>query len=410
MQTFSGILVLLSFAFFGIGVITGGMVLISVSLILFLIGMSLFAFTVDSEERARIKEKAQKEAAETAETIYKQCIQRNITDISSAESQNALMIIASNCGIKDLSQAIKAYNNGKMMNEEEKAKILAANPPKPQISRFEAARNSDKMQYHSDLDIANITGKDKYLTKLSAEYEEISKEYHTLQNSIEACDRLCSSSYSSSNYSYKKKNTVATAAVVGTILGPAAGVAAAQKARDDNIAAAEFADNEARQRERERKQFSDLSQEFTSRLKNVSNQYFKLQKIMEPFESRLVDELNTQTKFNDLAISEVYTKVNDNKNVIVIANISVNKKISLFGKSAIFDGSLLVTVRSNDGLITGVGYYNAPGYNETDLSKVGFAQQESIEVLCIVDNYQNITESTTFTATFEPYHLWYIEK
>lgn len=134
------------------------------------------------------------------------------------------------------------------------------------------------------------------------------------------------------------------------------------------------------------------------------------QKLIESIDEKLFDKDNQDKKFRLLKFSNVECTVLESGNIEVSGNIKINKELKILDADAILDGSLKVIVYDNEDNEVAHGYYSAPGFDETDLTKIGFDKVESFNVLCKSDDCDKIDLDGKYYCEIQANRLWIIER
>lgn len=134
------------------------------------------------------------------------------------------------------------------------------------------------------------------------------------------------------------------------------------------------------------------------------------QRLIESIDEKLFDKDNQDKKFRLLKFANVECTVLESGNIEVSGNIKVNKELKILDADAILDGSLKVIVYDSEDNEVAHGYYSAPGFDETDLAKIGFDKVDSFNVLCKADDYDKIDLDGEYYCEIQANRLWIIEK
>ena len=111
-----------------------------------------------------------------------------------------------------------------------------------------------------------------------------------------------------------------------------------------------------------------------------------------------------------LKFADVKCTVLESGNIEVSGKVTINKELKILDSEAILDGSLKVIVYNQDDKEVAHGYYSAPGFDETDLDKIGFDKVESFNVLCKADDYEEIDLDGEYYCEIQANRLWVIER
>lgn len=133
-------------------------------------------------------------------------------------------------------------------------------------------------------------------------------------------------------------------------------------------------------------------------------------KIIDSIDEKLFDKDNQDKKFRLLKFSDVKCTVLESGNIEVSGNVTLNKELKILEAEAILDGSLKVIVYDQDDKEVAHGYYSAPGFDETDLAKIGFDKVEYFNVLCKANNCDEISSDKGYYCEIQANKLWIIEK
>lgn len=337
------------------------------------------------QEQQRIRnEQLEIERRKPSIQLYKMCCERNITSIDTAEDKKALCIIAYNKGINDPNKALSMFNTGKIYAAEEDRK------------HFFELRKKEKQARADILQQTKLIGKDKYLKKARAENDAYT--------ALSAVYGLMSDSYADNSYGVKA-NTHDWAALGGLadgIAGPAAGIATALQVQAENEKAVQKANQIMHDSAAKSHEYSQMGFDAQSKAGTAN---YKISKI----EDKLVDVGNTSEKFNLLTFTNFAFKIKPTKNIEVSADYKVNTPVTLIGKPAILDGSLMLSIKDTSGNTIAKGYYCAPGFDDTELSFAGF-KGGTVSTTCIVDDFEHLNSNEKFSCQIEPINLWTIEK
>ena len=188
--------------------------------------------------------------------------------------------------------------------------------------------------------------------------------------------------------------------LVSGIAGSVAGVAAAAKTEASNAAArASYAEAEARSYQIKGTAYAKQKQ-YLKEAKTYENQVQQIQ-------SKLCDANNPKKYFDYLNCSIDYYCIEDDGSMSIFVITSFSKEPKIGEMAVAIDGSLHILVLKEERIV-GDGYLCAEGFNDTDLTRVGFKnnKQYSVIGLPLQDGF-DIKEEYDFKV--EPINLWAIE-
>ncbi len=332
------------------------------------------------ENEKKMAAQRQQEFENNSLLIYKKCAEKKIHSIETDDELSGLKIIASNFGVNDIEKAKESFAIGKeLFKKENQSKVIEA-------------RENDQKLFNSNYQQALISGKEKYTHKIKTEIANAKV--------MAGINKVSSISAKRCMNNQHEKDWAIAGGIADGIAGPAAGIATAIKVQNDNAAARV-------KKEGYRSEYLDAqSKELKYQNKAKNKQY-----ILDVLENKLCDENDIQKKFEMLSFSDF--KASDSygggKNITVGFNVSINGKIQIIDSDAVIDGSVKINVLDKTGNNIGCGYYCAPGFDETDLNKVGFSNCDNPKVLCIIDDYDKKYNLSDLSFSVEPVKLWYIE-
>lgn len=134
------------------------------------------------------------------------------------------------------------------------------------------------------------------------------------------------------------------------------------------------------------------------------------EKLIELIDEKLFDKDNQDKKFKLLKFDNVKCTVLQSGNIEVSGNVRINKELKILDADAILDGSLKVVVYDSNDKEVAHGYYSAPGFDETDLEKIGFDKVDSFNVLCKANDYEEISAEENYYCEIQANQLWVIER
>lgn len=333
-------------------------------------------------ERARVeKENQEEQEKQLAIVIYKKCRQKNV-----AESDDGLKLIAGTYGVDSIQKAKEYYLRGKSLVEAQEAEEKA--------KKLEEIRNDEKAEVEQNLKLANVKGKKKYTEKLEVDYLYGTK-------ALEIGEILKDRARNEMHYTARKQDWATAGGFASAIAGGAAGLAVASDVQRQNAEAEIEAEKIRQDAHQNLKNVQSMERDLTPVLNMEKS-------IIDTINDKIYDESNLYEKFSLLEFSKLKVKVLKSQNLEVEGVVKAPTQLELLGSKAVLDGSIKVEVKNPKGEIIAVGYYAAPGFNETDLSKVGFENVKKFRTTCIVDDYSKIPQDE-YICNIVPINMWMIE-
>lgn len=290
-------------------------------------------------------------------------------------------------GVNDLRIAKEFLAKGKAIvdeqrHEEEKAKL-------------QEAVDVDNKMYYDAFAKSKITGKDKYIKNLRAQCNVLEKQIN-LEKSLNDYNGLMTT------YSSPKHDSALLGGIASGIAGPAAGVAAALNAENNNR-------NNAMHDANIREMAASNYEQMHSMISNHRQELFMEQLHVEEVENKLIDDTNLKDKFLNLTFENVHYEITEGNNLTFICNVKVKPDLLLLGKPAILDGTLKIKLLDTNGNLVGETYYSAPGFDEWDMTKVGFEIEKEIRSICLINNKSILDNLDLIQSEILPLNLWLIE-
>jgi len=337
------------------------------------------------EKMTRIEtEKKQKEENQHALDFFNKCKQKGVLSVATTEEINSLNIIARSMGISNLEEAKQLFEKGKSVAADVEAEAI-----KSQKQKEEETFQEEKAK-------AEIKGKDKYLSKIRKEAESHKKS----AAAAEAMGKI----YVKESFSHQAQtqNWGVAGGIAEAIAGPAAGVAAALDVQRKNEQAKASAEKNRQACRNISNQMFNISFDEASKQRNAE---WKIKRIDE----KIIDDSDVRGKFEILEFSNWHFELLETKNIRATSFVNVKEPVKLLGSKALLDGSIMIIVYDKTGKIVGSGYYSAPGFDETDLSKIGFTSKSNlyISALCITD--ETIENTEGLYCEVMPVNMWTME-
>ncbi len=342
------------------------------------------------------KEKKNKEELEDA--FYQKCLSRGIENLDKFDKKS-FMIIGKNFGYLEYSQMEEAFNSAKKRKEQHEA-VEKEMEAEKQKKIFEANKNFQIEHYfYKEKEKTKITGKEKYVTKLLSEIKKLEKEL------CEVSNRKIVSPY----LSYHESDWSIVGGIASGIAGPIAGAAAAIETQAQNAKHRQEVDNfnmllAAAGITKESMERSKYEQ-----IRKLEEEITKKAEALEKIKNALIDNedqlgilkkihIKHTQKLNEFNLFEFEIEVLDVDNAEIL------------GEEAVIDGSVRIDIKNSKKQLVGCAYYNAEGFDETDLSKVGFKKDSKRTVYGVPNENCDFHSSEEYTFELLPNCLWMIEK
>lgn len=351
------------------------------------------------EEKAKILEagrRTQKDR-ELGLQLLNRCLEtRVIESEDEVPDAAALRIVAKDLGV-DPEQARRLFNLGK--EEHKKVEKRRAREQKEKL--LLESREREEADFSEQSRLAGITGREKYLAI-------IDKEIANLEQEAEQLASFISSPPLSSTMVMDTKSTsgIGLAAVTGAVLGPSAGMATALDHHRKEERAHRSAESA---RESVDKMDHQLRTKAVSRQREVQEELPRLKRKQRKIQLRLVDDGDIEAKFLKIKAKILRKRITECGNVELKMMTSVTEPVDLLGRQAVLDGSLEVLAKLDDKVV-GNGFYVAPGYGETNLSRVGFGQKRSVQVLLRCQEALSSDCLSSVRFVVRPLNIWSIER
>lgn len=324
--------------------------------IIFIAGLYFYlnktSTTIDIEKKKEVLDNTvQEEYEKKCKFVFIKCREKNLSSFDTPEKLEILKIIAGSYGIDDIEEAKKCYEIGKPLVEnaemEEEKKML------------NELRRKDQNEFEDAEKRANIKGKEKYISYLEKLYQEALK----------------------------------TAKLAG------------EKIDEDE-------DEEQEQDVKAKK--DELSSSVSEAYSTVSAYKLALNNhkaAIDKFHQKICDDSNIEEKFSHLEFSNLKCLVLKSRNIRVSGFVRLKEKLQLLGTDALLDGSIKITIIDPEGNELGFEYYSTGSFDAKGaLIQSGFTEYEKrFSAICIINDYEKVSEAIEYTFKIEPVNMWLIE-
>lgn len=364
-----------------ISLIVGGVLVILICVLLVVLDIR----KQNAYEKRTAEEAADKVDRNLSGKIYSECKKREISDFSSPENEYALKIIANNFGVTDIEKAKEYYQKGKSQAETSKKQN--------EEYSLSSAKTSELNEYNEQYEKTAIVGRNKYLGK-------------RIQSAGSSSSSLKDVAMQAMNYRAPQQDWAIAGGLASGIAGPAAGIATALNVQAANAAA-----------EAEAAQIRQLGAQLYAASLSSSNRSHMDEKQLKAYENErhvrnaICDDTEPEQKLKSLSFSDWQFQILKTGNIAVKGNCSLKEKIELLSAPAVLDGSIKLEIKDKHKKTIAEGFYNAPGFDEIDLQRVGFQNAKEIKATCIsvIDEGKEMPPVNELSCVVSPVHLWTIE-
>lgn len=316
--------------------------------------------------------------------FYTECNNKKITDPTNDEQKIIFEMLSKKFNYNNFDSAFEAYKNGK-------TKYQYMNSDKESRNKY-SNRTKYIIQYNKEKDIADVEGYEKYL-------KTAKKEYEIASNYAKAAGILSQYATLNSNQKAYKSDSAILGGLASGIAGPAAGIMTAAKTEVDNAqrkAAVEKSNALHKKYAQDASAFENAYSSQAGSYNYTINGIYK----------KMIDGSYKEKYLDYLKCSVKDIKRLDKDILELSVHIEQIKSVSINGIKFIIDGSIELEIYDDNKKI-GNSIINAPGYDNTDLSEVGFNHQKEYTAIGLINKE---TDISNLSFKFKPYHIWIIEK
>lgn len=361
--------------------------------------------------RAKQKQREQDEYFNRVDAAYSACRKRKISKWDTNESEITLIVRnvlkEPNLSEQDIR---KYFEQGKERHE-------AA-----ELKKQDAIRRQERKTAQAEKKRAELVGKEKYYTN-TLEQMKICKK---LVDDWHERMKLRGQFIASAGMRPEPKSTVASATINSALFGTAAGVAAAERTRAQNVSA-QASYNSLQNTLQET--FSKPTDEDTEALR-AEGFLEELGDFKDAIDGRVCsDDKESAKYFDSLQVTVTGRKFSkSHKNLVATIEVKVSSPL-FFNTYAIIDGSLRLVAKLNNEVI-GEGYFCGDGFGHicytNELGFQGYLDSYSTlrnrnvrktkkpgtfeaDVLIQLSNDVELSTIRGVSIEVEPYHLWLLE-
>ena len=314
------------------------------------------------------------------------CQERNVTKLETEDEKKVFILI---CEDKKVP---KKYQNANLF-------ICGAQEAfeyerEKNYEKYQKSRTKRTVKYNEEKERSTIVGRIKY-TQKAIEDQKKSMEM------AKATQLLGQLAEIQTQTRAVKSDAAILGGIANGIAGSAMGIATYAKIEQENAMA------EINAAETRKQGYENLSNARTLELgykTESSGLVWEIDKI----NSKLCDTSDSTRYFSYLKCSiESYTVELDGTMLINI-KIEFLEKPEMNGMPIVIDGSLRVDIK-NESKRVGEAYVCAPGFDETDLDKVGFNAQNKYTVIGI-PTLSDFVMNKEYIFEIKPVNIWMIEK
>lgn len=302
---------------------------------------------IDIEKKKEILENTvQEEYEKKCKFVFIKCREKLVSSFDTPEKLEVLKIIASSYGIDNIEEAKKCYEIGKPLVEN--AEI------EEQKQMLNELRQRDQREFEDAENRAQIKGKEKYISYLEKLYRDALKTAELAGEKIEESEE--ENKFKKEDFSASVSEAYSTVSAYKLALNK-------HKAAIDN------------------------------------------------FHQKICDESNIEEKFSHLEFSDLKCLVLKSKNVRVSGFVRLKENLQLLGTDALLDGSIKVSILDQNNNELGFGYYSTGSFDAKGaLIQSGFTENEKrFSAICIIKDYEKISEDIEYKFKIEPVNMWLIE-
>ena len=152
-----------------------------------------------------------------------------------------------------------------------------------------------------------------------------------------------------------------------------------------------------------------LASEARHSAQSAQSSISELYELIEKLSNKLIDCDNCNKYFKCLQVDTSSPNLTESGNVRCCVTASSKEQATLFGSPATIDGSLLIQLADAGGKILAEGYYCADGFDQTDLSKVGFSVRPTTKQVLLKSKEPLSKIPTDAKISVKPENIWIIE-
>lgn len=358
--------------------------------------IAIIALITNTQANTKIQD--EKKHLEMASAFYKKCKENGIRSIPTDNLSSKILLIAKNYGLTDKIAITQSFEIGKQqfMEEVQREKLAKQQEKKAELTK---ARQAEIKHYYEEKEKTGIVGKSKYTQEALQEIRELKSQYAEL----EKVDT------NSLYLQHKKDNWGWAGGFANAIAGPAAGLMVAQTEHEKNVAYNEAVDEHNANLIRAGLTPEKMRLMQKLQLGELIGKRKALEKTVNEISNKLIDDENAEAKCSLISF-KITSTVNKPSGYLTLRVKVSTPPLKLLGHPASLDGSVRIIVKNENEQEVGEAYYNGTGFNQTDLSRVGFNDTFGRNVIAIPTAIPNFSKAERYTFEAKPVSLWLIEQ
>lgn len=320
------------------------------------------------------------------------------------ERKEAIALVAKNLNInKEECEQLLSYSQE--LKKAERAD-QAAKEEASRLAEKEAMKKQEESEWANAEKRAMCNGIEKYLS-------ETRNQITVLRNKKAQNEKLQefakNSAYLTSRAKPSHSDWASAGGFASAIAGPAAGAAVAMDIQANNAAADAKFEAEKEKRNADMLSMHMLASEAGYSAQSAQSSISELYELIEKLSNKLIDCDNRNKYFKCLQVDTSSPNLTEPGNVRCCVTASSKEQATLFGSPATIDGSLLIQLADAGGKILAEGYYCADGFDQTDLSKVGFSVRPTTKQVLLKSKEPLSKIPADANISVKPENIWIIE-
>lgn len=320
------------------------------------------------------------------------------------ERKEAIALVAKNLNInKEECEQLLSYSQE--LKKAERAD-QAAKEEASRLAEKEAMKKQEESEWANAEKKAMCNGIEKYLS-------ETRNQITVLRNKKAQNEKLQefakNSAYLTSRAKPSHSDWASAGGFASAIAGPAAGAAVAMDIQANNAAADAKFEAEKEKRNADMLSMHMLASEAGYSAQSAQSSISELYELIEKLSNKLIDCDNRNKYFKCLQVDTSSPNLTESGNVRCCVTASSKEQATLFGSPATIDGSLLIQLADAGGKILAEGYYCADGFDQTDLSKVGFSVRPTTKQVLLKSKEPLSKIPADANISVKPENIWIIE-
>lgn len=338
------------------------------------------AATRRSESTLRVSD----EEFELAKQVYTLCSQRKVVQLNTEDDYTIFSLICNQLGVPERLRNKEFFNLGAPVEKESVKKKSGLS------DELKKKRVLKQVEYGEEKDRSKIVGIEKYIAYAIG-------RQRNAEFSVKAYDYIA-------NASTPLKPVTHDSAIIGGLVsslsGPVVGVVAAAKTEASNAAAkASYEEAKANSHQIKATAYDNQNKSLAD-AKYYGN-------IVQKIKNKLCDTNNTEKYYEYLNCTVSKYSIEDDGSMSIIIETSFSKEPKIGEMAISIDGSLHILIQK-EGELVGDGYLCADGFNNIDLSNVGFKNDRQYSVIGLPMQTE-FDAKEKYDIEIEPINIWAIE-